>query len=146
MSPAAGWYPDPGGQPGAVRWWDGSQWTHHQQPGGGGGYGGGPGANQYVYGGGGAPLADPYSYRRSTATRYRSGTFSQRNRDSFLAIGIGALYMVIAVATHFVLLGIVPLMASVRAMQRREALAPLAVVVAIAVIVVSLTVLTHHSI
>ena len=23
----AGWYPDPGGQPGMFRWWDGSQWT-----------------------------------------------------------------------------------------------------------------------
>ncbi|MDH3753886.1 MAG: DUF2510 domain-containing protein [Acidimicrobiia bacterium] len=27
-SPAAGWYPDPGGGPG-FRWWDGSAWTDH---------------------------------------------------------------------------------------------------------------------
>lgn len=27
-TPAAGWYPDPAGQPDTVRWWDGSAWTH----------------------------------------------------------------------------------------------------------------------
>jgi uncharacterized membrane protein len=27
----AGWYPDPAGQPGAQRWWDGARWTEHLQ-------------------------------------------------------------------------------------------------------------------
>ena len=27
--PPPGWYDDPGGQPGAVRWWDGQAWTPH---------------------------------------------------------------------------------------------------------------------
>jgi hypothetical protein len=27
----AGWYPDPGGQPGTQRWWDGARWTEHLQ-------------------------------------------------------------------------------------------------------------------
>ena len=27
MSTAPGWYPDPGGQPGLFRWWDGQYWT-----------------------------------------------------------------------------------------------------------------------
>lgn len=27
----ANWYPDPG-NPGYIRWWDGSQWTAHVQP------------------------------------------------------------------------------------------------------------------
>lgn len=27
-----GWYPDPGGQPGMFRWWDGVQWTPHVSP------------------------------------------------------------------------------------------------------------------
>lgn len=26
-SPAPGWYPDPAGRPGTLRWWDGSAWT-----------------------------------------------------------------------------------------------------------------------
>ena len=28
----AGWYPDPQGAPGLLRWWDGSQWTENTQP------------------------------------------------------------------------------------------------------------------
>ena len=27
--PPSGWYPDPFGVPGLLRWWDGSAWTHH---------------------------------------------------------------------------------------------------------------------
>jgi hypothetical protein len=30
-APTTGWYPDPSGSP-ALRWWDGSQWTHHVAP------------------------------------------------------------------------------------------------------------------
>jgi hypothetical protein len=33
MSQAPGWYPDPA-QPGALRWWDGSQWSEHSAPAG----------------------------------------------------------------------------------------------------------------
>ncbi len=32
MSSSAGWYPDPGGQPGLYRWWTGSAWTEAVTP------------------------------------------------------------------------------------------------------------------
>jgi Protein of unknown function (DUF2510) len=30
--PPSGWYPDPSGAPGLLRWWDGSTWTQHTHP------------------------------------------------------------------------------------------------------------------
>lgn len=32
VSSQAAWHPDPSGQPGMLRWWDGTQWTAHTQP------------------------------------------------------------------------------------------------------------------
>jgi hypothetical protein len=56
--------------------------------------------------------------------------FAHRNQRSLTAIGFAALYVVVALATHVVFLGIVPAMAAVRAIQRKEQLAPIAVVAA----------------
>jgi hypothetical protein len=62
------------------------------------------------------------------------GSFAQRNQASLTATAVAAVYIVIAVVTHFVLLGILPAVMCMRAFQRRETLAPLALVAAIVTI------------
>jgi hypothetical protein len=56
---------------------------------------------------------------------------------------VAALYVLLAVTTHFVLIGIVPVMASIRAVRRREPLAPLAVVAAVVAVVVGISAFAH---
>jgi hypothetical protein len=58
-------------------------------------------------------------------------SFASQNSLSLTAIGVVAAYIVLAVTTHIVLLGIFPVLMSVRAIKRKEPLAPLAVVAAI---------------
>jgi len=65
------------------------------------------------------------------------------NQASLTAIGVAALYICIAFTLHFVFIGIVPLLASIRAVRRREPLAPLAVVAAVVALVVSITAFAH---
>jgi Protein of unknown function (DUF2510) len=132
-----GWHPDPGNPGGALRWWDGLTWTEHTHQ--------APAAAPYAstaspyasaaapYGSTAAPAASPYG-----GTGYSAGvqrpvtlTFAQRNSLSLIAIGVVALYVLLAVSTHVVLLGIFPVLMSVRAIKRREALAPAAVVAAL---------------
>jgi hypothetical protein len=67
-----------------------------------------------------------------------------RNRYSLIAIGVAALYLVIGLVTHFVLLGILPVFMAVRARQRREPLSVAALVVSILVVVISLAALAHR--
>jgi hypothetical protein len=71
-------------------------------------------------------------------------SFAQRNSLSLSALGVVAVYIALAVVTHFVLIGVVPVLLAVRAVQRRETLAPLAIVAAAAAVVVAFTVLSHH--
>lgn len=137
----AGWHPDPSNPNGAVRWWDGSRWTDHVQPvappsswPAGPPWQTGPNGNGSA--GGSQPLP-PWAGRRP---RGRPGG---PNQASFTAIGVAALYILLAVTTHFVLIGIVPAMASIQAVRRRERLAPLAVLAAAVAIVVSITAFHH---
>jgi cytochrome c biogenesis protein CcdA len=53
---------------------------------------------------------------------------------SLTAAGLATLYFFLAISTHFVLLGIAPALMCVRAFQRKEQLAPLALVAAIVAI------------
>jgi Protein of unknown function (DUF2510) len=159
--PPPGWHPDPGDAR-QLRWWDGNQWTDYtkspesspgdqQPPGGGGtqqqgqGYppNGGPptGYNQPYgqgrrgmgYGMGGMGMGRGY------------GRFGMRgpNSLSWTAIIFGGIYLVIALATGFAIIGIVPVLYTFRAFQRREKLAPLAAVISAIVVIIAVVSLTH---
>ncbi|HTW12764.1 MAG TPA: hypothetical protein VME01_08480 [Solirubrobacteraceae bacterium] len=71
-------------------------------------------------------------------------TLLQRNRLSFIAIAVVAAYVAIAMTTRFVVLGILPVMLSVRAFRRGEMLAPLALAGAAVAVVVAIVTLSHH--
>jgi Protein of unknown function (DUF2510) len=165
MSVAPGWHPDPSNPAGAVRWWDGSAWTNHTQPvmaagstvagssvagslAGSGVPASGmpaanlppaapawsPGASAAPAWSPGAPAAPAY-YPTQTAPSQLS--FAKRNSASLTAMGVVALYVLIAVATHVVLLGIFPVLLAVRATKSKEQLAPLAVVAAVIAVAVA---------
>jgi len=69
-----------------------------------------------------------------------------RNRDSVIALALVAVYIFIASTSHVALLGIAPLLASIRALTRREPLAILALLAAIAAIVVGFKTPSGHHI
>jgi hypothetical protein len=86
------------------------------------------------------PQAQPPSYgpgagmgrrRRMVSASMMGGSFWSRNQASLTATGAAAVYVAIAIGAHFVLLGILPVLMCVRAFQRKETLAPLALVAAI---------------
>jgi hypothetical protein len=156
----AGWHPDPANPSGALRWWDGNAWTTHTHP-------VAANAPQAVaapasvlpmqpavtaapsWPGGSTtitPNSSTASYGNATygAAGYGGGTyapanvtFAQRNRHSLTAIGVVVLYVLLAVTTHFVLIGIVPVMLSVRAIKAKETLAPAAVAAAVVAVLVA---------
>jgi hypothetical protein len=64
--------------------------------------------------------------------------FRQRNTLSLTAIGVVALYVLLALTTRFVLLGIFPVLMSIRATRRREPLAPLAIAAAVIAVLVAI--------
>jgi hypothetical protein len=133
--PPAGWHPDPENPTGAMRWWDGNQWTADVQPvnpAPNGSYGyGAPGVGGPAWGGGQSWTGGPVQ---------ANATFARRNQASLTAMGVGLLYVLVDLTAHFFLIGIVPIVLAVRAVQHKEQLAPLAVVVAVLVIVLSVIV------
>jgi Protein of unknown function (DUF2510) len=76
--------------------------------------------------------------------RYPKQTFMGRNRSSIYAIGLCIFYLVLATVTHFVPFGIFPILLSVRGLQRREPLAPVAIAASVLVLVVAIAVVAHH--
>jgi hypothetical protein len=130
----AGWHPDPSNPAGALRWWDGSAWTAHTHP----AVAAPPPVAQY-----GAPPPAWTANPTTVATRYapvgqgQQVSFAKQNSLSLTAAGVVALYVVLALTTGVVLLGIFPVILSVRAIGRKEPLAPIAVVAAIVAIAVA---------
>jgi Protein of unknown function (DUF2510) len=154
-----GWHPDPSNPRGALRWWDGIAWTHHTQqpaavptapdgacaapaawPGAGsvtaagsataGGY---PGAG-YPTGGHPQGSYPTGGYPAGGYGQAHQASFAKQNSLSLTAIGVVAFYILIAMSSHIVFLGIFPVMLSVRAVNRKESLAPVAVIAAIVAI------------
>jgi hypothetical protein len=167
----AGWYSDPS-NPGALRWWDGTQWTAESQPLNTGPpavaphesgvtppgepmtYGQAPGQyappqGQATYQQGQFPPQGA-GYGATGGFRRRGGflansrsPFVRRNQASLTGAGFAAIYVVIAATTGFVLIGIVPVMMCMRAFQRKEPLAPLAGIAAV-VAVGTFILFLHH--
>ena len=61
------------------------------------------------------------------------------NPSSFAAIGVSIAYLLIAMFTGFIMLGIVPAIFSAKAASNREKLAPLAILAAVVAVGFALT-------
>jgi hypothetical protein len=150
--PPQGWYPDPN-EPGLLRWWDGQTWTAQTQPSTAGpvpGAGAEGGATQRV--GDFTIPADQPSGPQGGGTgwsrgrgrgRYGSG-HSGGNRLSITVFCVEAVYLVLAATTGFLLIGVLPLFLSIRAISAREKLGPVALAVTIVGFVASFALSGHH--
>jgi hypothetical protein len=96
----------------------------------------------------GTPSTATQSQSANRNRAYRTGGRTRGpNSFSWTAIGFAAAYLVIAATTNFVLLGIVPVISSIRAFQRGEKLAPIAAIAAVVTVGSALYFLTgggHH--
>lgn len=120
-STPAGWYPDPQVS-GTMRYWDGAAWSEHT-------------AGGYDHAAPSAPaVPSVYApYQRTVTSRPRP-TFVQANTQSLVAIAFAVGYFALAATLGIVMLGIIPLMAGIRALSAKEPLAPLALVAGIVAI------------
>jgi uncharacterized membrane protein len=100
------------------------------------GWGGSPGPAGFDASAWGGPAAGQGGMGLPGGTPVRVGWRS--NRYTVITLGICALYLALALLTHIVLIGILPIFMSSRAVRAKERLAPVAVVVAVLVIVVSI--------
>jgi uncharacterized membrane protein len=156
-----GWHPDPSNPGGALRWWDGIAWTHHtqqpaavraavpteQQSGACAAPAAWPNAGSATAGGyptGGYPTSGypTGGYPTGTHGQAQQLSYVKQNSLSFTVMGVVAVYILLAMSTHIVVLGILPVVLSVRAVRQREALAPVAVIAAIVAVLVAFAALS----
>lgn len=144
-----GWHPDPAAPDTQLRWWDGVRWTEQVQP-----------QVQQPVPPSVSPAWDDTPAREQSASRQSPGwqqsagwgyqaapqnlSFAQQNRLSLIAGAVVAAYIVIALTSRIVLIGILPIVLSARAMRRREPLAPFAVGAAIIAVIIAIAAITGH--
>jgi hypothetical protein len=133
-----GWYADPQNST-QLRFWSGEQWSEQTQP--------APMAMAPTYGAPGQPGPADYGYPAPPVAPppvpAAPASAWHRNQVSAIAVIFCVVYLGLAFSTHFVILGIAPLLMTIRAFRRREPLAALALVLTIITLGVSLTALAH---
>ena len=142
-----GWYDDQQ-QPGMLRWWDGSAWTAQTMPRPQLQVGGQPAVPMPTGGHPPVPGAYPPPAPQSAVGAYpppgsRPATppasLLKANTYSFISMGVGVAYALLELYAHIVFIGILPVLLVVQAFQRKERLAPLALLIAGAAVVFALT-------
>ena len=134
----AGWYPDPAGSP-SHRWWDGQQWTDQlqaapTQP----GWAQPPAYGQPAYG------RPAYGQPAHRGPAQPQGSLWHRNQYSFITMIVSLIYIAIAFESHFVFIGVIPILMTVRAFNRKERLAiPAAALAGLSVIVIITSLITR---
>lgn len=171
-SPAPGWYPDPGGTA-PFRWWNGQAWTTATSDGAppapaqpsapaaptaptttatpAGQFGAvDPNAaaaedNATAYGTKSpfdASGASQYSRARAQQSD-RTDTFFHHNQYAMWTFIVGAIYLLIVIATGFAFVGVVPAWTAYQSFTRGEQLAPIAIGAAVIAVVVGIASFTN---
>lgn len=156
------WYPDPSSSSSRVyRWWDGQAWTKHTAV-------GQPAAHEVPapavapapsyaaqYSNedscmapsqvlAEAPIEVPVGSPAPAAPKINGQSIWQRNQSAMITMGTVAIYLLLAVKTHIVMLGVWPFMTSIRSWQRKEPLAGLAMCAAVVAVLVAILGLSGH--